>query len=274
MYPPAPWRDISQEGKTVCWLFTPPPPWSLTLLKRFLTRYRMLHSCTHPPLGGISHRKVRQYVGSLLPPPDPSPRWRDFWLLQNATFMYPPAPWRDISQEGKTVCWLFTPPPPWPLTLLKRFLTRYGMLHSCTHPTLGGISHRKVRQYVGSLPLPHPDPSPCLRDFWPVTECYIHVPTHPLRDISQEGKTVCWLFTPPPPWPLTLLKRFLTRYRMLHSCTHLPLGGISHRKVRQYVGSLPLPHPDPSPCWRDFWPDTECYIHVPTRPLEGYLTGR
>ena len=24
--------------------------------------------------------------------------------IQNATFMYPPTPWRDISQEGKTVC--------------------------------------------------------------------------------------------------------------------------------------------------------------------------
>ena len=79
--------------------------------------------------------------------------------IQNATFMYPHAPWRDISQEGKTVCWLFTPPPPWSLTLLKRFLTRYRMLHSCTHPPLGGISHRKVRQYVGSLLLTFPPPS-------------------------------------------------------------------------------------------------------------------
>ena len=148
-------------------------------MKRFLTRYRMLHSCTHPPLGGISHRKVRQYVGSLLPPtPHPIEGISD--QLQNATFMYPPTPWRDISQEGKTVCWLSTPPP-WPLTPVKRFLTSYRMLHSCTHPPLGGISHRKVRQYVGSLPLPHPDPSPCWRDFWPVTECYIHVPTSPLE---------------------------------------------------------------------------------------------
>ena len=104
-------------------LYPPPPPHPstppLTPLKIFLTRYRMLHSCTHPPLGGISHRKVRQYVSSL-----------------------PPSP---------------TPPLTPTLTPLKRFLTRYRMLHSCTLPLLGGISHRKVRQYVSSL-LPTPSP--------------------------------------------------------------------------------------------------------------------